>query len=180
MRDSPVTAALARASTPNWSSTQRLCACAAILLLGAIPTTLASGDARPTSKSPDTQTARSTSINDKSKLHLIQVIGNTLIEEGDTEGTLKGRVKIRLNLEAERISATSRFAMYLPGGDLLGHASGKATAGKGGWESFGGAMWIDHGTGRYAHASGSGKMYGALNRHTYVLVVQVQGTARGL
>jgi hypothetical protein len=172
MRDSQVTGALARASTPRWS---RLCACVAILLLGAIATTPASVAARTTSKSPDARTARSTSINDKSKLHLIQVIGNTLIEEGDTEGTLKGRVKIRLNLEAERNSATSHFAMYLPGGDLLGHASGKATTGKEGWESFGGAMWIDHGTGRYAHASGSGKMYGAFNRHSHVLIVQAIG-----
>ncbi len=70
--------------------------------------------------------------------------------------------------------------MYLPGGDLFGHANGKATTPKEGWESFGGKMWIDHGTGRYAHASGSGTMYGALDRHTYVLVVHVTGQARGL
>jgi hypothetical protein len=108
------------------------------------------------------------------------VIGNTLIEEGNAEGTLKGRVKIDLDLEVERDSATSQFAIYLPGGDLLGHANGKATIGKEGWESFGGEMQIDHGTGRYAHASGSGKMYGALSRRTYILIVQVIGTARGL
>lgn len=159
--------------------THRLCACAA-LLFGAILATPAPGTARATSKSPDARTARSISINDKSRLHRVRAIGNTLIEEGNTEGTLKGRVKIRLDLEAERNSATSQFAIYLPGGDLLGHATGKATTGKEGWESFGGKMWIDHGTGRYTHASGSGKMYGALNRHTYVLIVQVTGTAHGL
>jgi hypothetical protein len=126
------------------------------------------------------RTAHSISINDKSKLHRVQVIGNTLIEEGNAGGTLTGRVRIRLNIEAEGSSATSRFTMYLPGGDLFGHASGKATPGKEGWESFGGAMWIDHGTGRYAHASGTGKMYGALNRHTDVLIVQVTGHAHGL
>jgi hypothetical protein len=154
-------------------------ACAA-LLFGAILATPAPGAARATSKPPDARTARSISINDKSRLHRVRAIGNTLIEEGNTEGTLKGRVKIRLNLEAERDSATSQFAMYLPGGDLLGHASGRANAGKEGWESFGGQMWIDHGTGRYAHTSGSGKLYGALNRRTYVLIVQVMGSAHGL
>jgi hypothetical protein len=113
-------------------------------------------------------------------LHRVHVIGNTLIEEGKAKGTLKGRVKIRLTLEVERRSATSRLTMYLRGGDLLGHASGRATTGKEGWESFGGEMWIDHGTGRYAHASGSGQMYGALNRNSDVLIVQVTGRARGL
>jgi hypothetical protein len=172
--------ARARASTFSWSSAfRRLCTCVAVLL-GAFPATLASGTPYVKSKSPDARTARSISIDDKSKLHRVQVIGNTLIEEGNAEGTLKGRVKIRLNLEAERSSATSHFAMYLSGGDLLGHANGKATAGKEGWESFGGEMWIDDGTGRYAHASGSGKMYGAINRHTDVLIVQVTGHAQGL
>jgi hypothetical protein len=128
---------------------------------------------------PGAEAPRSVSINDKSTLHRVKTIGNTLIEEGNAEGTLKGRVKISLNLE-EVGSATSHFVMYLSGGDILGHANGKATTPKGGWESFGGKMWIDHGTGRYAHASGSGKLYGALNRHTYVLIVQVTGNARGL
>jgi hypothetical protein len=151
-----------------------LCACTAIFF-GAIPTMAPPGAARAASKSPDARAAHWTSINDKSTLHRVRAIGNTLVEEGNAEGTLKGRVNIRIDLEAERASATSRFAMYLSGGNLFGHASGKATTGKEGWESFGGKMWIDHGTGRYAHASGSGKMYGALNRRTYVLVVQVIG-----
>lgn len=157
---------------------RRLWACAA-MLFGVIPATLAPSAALAASKSPGAHAARSTSISDKSTLHRVKAIGNTLIEEGNAVGTLKGRVKISLDLE-EVGSATSHFVMYLPGGNLLGHANGKATTPKGGWESFGGKMWIDHGTGRYAHASGSGKLYGALNRHTGVLVVQVTGSASGL
>jgi hypothetical protein len=168
----------ARASA-LWSGTRRLGTCAAVLL-GTIPVAPASGAQHATPRSLGAIAARSTSINDKSTLHRVQAIGNTLIEEGNTEGTLRGRVRIRLNLEAESSSATSHFAMYLSGGDLLGHANGRATIGKGGWESFGGEMWIDRGTGRYAHASGSGRLYGALNRRNDVLVVQVIGRARGL
>lgn len=156
---------------------RRLCACTAILL-SMIPATLAPDAARATSKSPGAGAARSMSINDKSTLHRVKAIGNTLIEEGNAEGTLKGRVTISLDLE-EVGSATSHFTLYLSGGDLFGYASGRATTPKGGWESFGGKMSIDHGTGRYAHASGSGKLYGALNRHTYVLDVQVTGHASG-
>jgi hypothetical protein len=144
-----------------------------------ISATASSSTAYAAPNSPNA-TASSTSINDKSTLHRIHVIGNTLIEEGEAEGTFKGRVKISVDVEPERSSATSQFALYLPGGDLLGHASGKASTGKEGWASFGGEMWIDHGTGRYAHASGSGKMYGALNRRTDILVVQVTGRVRGL
>jgi hypothetical protein len=165
MTHGAATAARPRPCALSWSRARRLCACTAILF-GAIPAMSA-------------MAARSTSINDKSTLHRVKTIGNTLIEEGNAEGTLKGRVKLSLDLEEVR-SATSHFVMYLQGGDLLGHATGKATIPKGYWESFGGNMWIDHGTGRYAHASGSGKMYGVLNRRTYVLIVQVTGRTRGL
>jgi hypothetical protein len=124
--------------------------------------------------------ARVTPVSDHARLHGVGAYGNTLIEEGRVEGTLQGRVKVRLNIEVENRTATSRFTFYLRGGNLVGHASGKATTGEEGWESFGGEMWLDHGTGRYAHASGSGRMYGALNRNTDVLIVQVVGRARGL
>jgi hypothetical protein len=178
MTHSPATVARSRPSALSWSRARRLCACTAILF-GAIPAMSAPGAIGAASKSPGAMAARSTSISDKSTLHRVKTIGNTLIEEGNAEGTLKGRVKISLDLE-EVGSATSHFVMYLPGGNLLGHANGKAATPKEDWESFGGNMWIDHGTGRYAHVSGSGKMYGALNRHTYVFVVQVTGRVRGL
>jgi hypothetical protein len=178
MTHSPATAVRPQPSALSWSSARRLSAYTAILF-GAIPAMSALGAMGAASKSPDAMAARSTSISDKSTLHRVKTIGSTLIEEGNAEGTLKGRVRISLDLE-EAGSATSHFVMYLQGGDLLGHANGKATTPKGYWQSFGGNMWIDHGTGRYAHASGSGKMYGALNRRTYVLIVQVAGRTRGL
>lgn len=148
----------------------------AAILLGAILMTPATSTARTPGKSA----AHSTPIKDKATLHLVHSIGNTLIEQGNAKGTLKGHVKIRLHLDVGGNTATSHFIMYLPGGHLLGHASGRATMGKHGWESFSGTMKLDHGTGRYTHASGSGKMYGALNRRTDALIVQVIGHARGL
>lgn len=178
MTHSPLTAVRARAPILSRSNAQLPCTCAAILL-SATAATPALGNVHTTSKAQRAQATRSTSVNDKSTLHRVKVIGNTLIEEGNAEGTLKGRVKISLYL-GEVGSTTSHIVMYLPGGDLFGHANGKATTPKEDWESFGGKMWIDHGTGRYAHASGSGTMYGALNRHTYALVVHVTGQARGL
>jgi len=114
-------------------------------------------------------------VKDKSKLHLIKAVGETLIEEGAASGTLPGRVRIQLNLNVEELTATSRFTLYVHGGTLTGQAAGKATSGHGGWESFSGKMTLSHGTGRYAHASGVGKMYGALYRRNDTLEVQTTG-----
>lgn len=119
-------------------------------------------------------------VRDHAQLHRTSAYGNTYVEEGRVQGTLTGRVRVRLNIDIGTRSAASRFAFLLSAGNVLGHASGKATTGKEGWESFAGEMWIDHGTGRYSHVHGSGKMYGALNRDSGVLVVQVIGRASGL
>jgi hypothetical protein len=115
------------------------------------------------------------SVHDSSELHLVHAVGNTLIEEGRARGTLPGTVRIRLNIDVERGTASSRFTIYTRGGSLSGYAQGEAHPGRGGWESFSGTTRLEHGTGRYAHASGTGKMYGALYRRNDRLIVQTIG-----
>jgi hypothetical protein len=83
-----------------------------------------------------------------------------------------------LNINVEAETATSGFTLYPRGGSVTGHAAGKATSGQGGWESFSGTYRLDRGTGRYAHASGSGNMYGALYRRNDRLIVQTIGHMR--
>jgi hypothetical protein len=131
-----------------------------------------------TSDPPSARSARVISVRDSSELHLVRAIGETLLEEGKTTGTLPGTVRTRIDLNAGAGTATSRFTFYLTGGSLTGRASGVANSGQGGWESFAGTMWLDRGTGRYAHASGSGKMYGALYRRNDRLKVQAIGRLR--
>jgi hypothetical protein len=118
------------------------------------------------------------SVRDNSELHLVRAIGNTLIEEGRATGTLPGSARIRLNIDVESGTATSRFTIYTHGGSLSGSARGEAHPGRGGWESFSGTTRLEHGTGRYAHASGTGKMYGALYRRNDRLIVQTIGRLR--
>jgi hypothetical protein len=128
-----------------------------------------------TPRSPAASAARVISAGDSSELHLIKAVGETSTEEGKVTGTLPGSALARLHIDAAAGNATSSFTFHLRSGAVSGHASGRATTGQGGWESFSGRMVLNHGTGRYAHASGSGTMYGALNRRNDRLKVQVVG-----
>jgi hypothetical protein len=122
--------------------------------------------------------ASTVSVSDRAELHLVSASGNTLIEEGRTTGTLLGAARVSLTLELERGSAKSEFTLYVRGGSLRGEAHGKASSGGGGWESFGGTMSFAGGSGRYAHAAGSGKLYGAIDRASEDDRLQVQVIAR--
>jgi hypothetical protein len=119
--------------------------------------------------------ARVMSVRDKAELHRVRAVGETLIEEGRTSGTLPGTAKIRIDINAANGTATAQWSFYLQGGTLRGHSSGTSRGGHGGWESFSGKVWLERGSGRYAHASGTGTMYGAINRRTGRLIVQEFG-----
>jgi hypothetical protein len=60
------------------------------------------------------------------------------------------------------------------GGSIIGqglatpHSSGR-------YSSFAGSLSVSHGSGRYIHAHGTGKLYGVLNRRTDQLTVQTVG-----
>jgi hypothetical protein len=127
------------------------------------------------SRDPAASQSKVISVHDSSELHLIKAVGETLIEEGTVSGNLPGSVRTQVNINAAAGRAASSFTFHFKDGSLTGHANGKATSGSGGWESFSGTMKLEHGTGSYAHASGLGKMYGALNRRNDQLKVQAIG-----
>jgi hypothetical protein len=121
---------------------------------------------------PTARAARVFSVNDTGHLHFISESGSELVEEGPATGTLPGKVKVRFYLGA---TVRASFTIYpKTGGSISGHGSG-ALHSTGTYASFGGALAITHGSGRYARAHGSGGMYGAINRHTYALTVQTIG-----
>ncbi len=115
--------------------------------------------------------ARSVRVDDSGHLHLLKAIGPTLLEEGPVSGTLPGQARVRLVIGP---SVTASFSIRLQGGTIYGrggatlHSSGRYT-------SFGGWLTVSHGTGRYAHAHGSGRLYGVIDRHTDALQVQTTG-----
>ena len=115
--------------------------------------------------------ARALSVNDTGHLHLRKAYGSVLQEEGYASGTLPGRAQVRLvvgsSVSATFSIRTSRGTIYGRGKASL-HSSGR-------YASFGGTLSVSHGSGRYAHAHGSGKLYGVIDRKTDAATVQTIG-----
>lgn len=118
--------------------------------------------------------ARSVGVNDTGRLHLLKAFGSTLLEEGHATGTLPGQTRVRLTVGG---SVSASFSIRAAGGTIYG--SGGATLHSSGrYASFGGWLRVSRGSGRYAHARGSGRLYGAIDRRTDALTVQTVGTLR--
>jgi hypothetical protein len=118
------------------------------------------------------RTARMLSVKDEGHLHLVRESGSELLEEGTVSGTLPGTVKVRFNVGAV---ITAQFTIYARGGgSIAGHGSGSLRS-TSRYSTFGGSLSVTSGTGRFAHARGSGGLYGAIDRRTYALTVQTIG-----
>jgi hypothetical protein len=127
--------------------------------------------AHPIKRSPTGHAAHTLNVNDTAHLHLLRSSGSLLFEEGSTSGGISGQMKANLNVGA---TFSGSFTIYTSAGTLKGH--GTATPhGSGRYESFSGSMVIKGGTGRYAHARGSGGLFGTFDRRTYAFVIQTTG-----
>jgi hypothetical protein len=118
------------------------------------------------------QDTRALSVNDTGHLHLLKAFGSTLLEEGAAAGTLPGLAKVRLLVGSTVIASftiQTKYGTIYGSGRAALHSSGR-------YASFGGSLSVSHGTGSYAHAHGSGKLYGAIDRRTSSLTVQTVGT----
>jgi hypothetical protein len=106
-------------------------------------------------------------------LRYVRSSGSTLIEEGPVSGGgISGRMTAHLNVGA---TFTGSFTFFTHSGELKGRGSARPH-GSGRYESFSGTDTITGGTGRYAHASGHGAMYGTFDRKTYDVTIQTRGT----
>jgi hypothetical protein len=125
--------------------------------------------------SPRGHAARTISVSDTGHLHLANAnsASETLIEEGKATGSLPGSVRASLTIGTSTVRVG--FTIYLHGGTITGHGTASFNAGKGEYASFGGSISVNHGGGRYAHASGTGRVYGSINRNTDNATVQVIG-----
>jgi hypothetical protein len=147
---------------------------------GAMATCAAARNAleRPTAGLPQAQLAKVSSLKLAAKLHLVEAIGETLVEAGTATGTLPGSARVRININAATDRATATFTLSLRGGSISGRAAGEAHEGKGSRESFSGLLVSSHGTGRYAHTTVTGTIYGAVERRDDKAEVQVIGSLR--
>jgi hypothetical protein len=117
--------------------------------------------------------AKVLAVNDKAALHFVAENGSQTTEEGTATGTLPGTVRAQLTLGT---TVLIRFTLYLRGGSISGQATAKLNPGKGAYASFGGSLHVTHGSGHYRHVSGSGGLYGTINRNqSNAATVQVVG-----
>lgn len=122
---------------------------------------------------PVARAAGKLEVRDESHMHLVHESGSLLLEEGAATGTLPGSVKVRFDVGA---TVTAYFTIYAHGGgSITGHGKGQLHS-TGAYATFGGTLWVTGGSGRFAHAHGTGGLYGAINRHTDALTVQTIGT----
>jgi hypothetical protein len=143
--------------------------CASVL---AIAASAAMGEART---APRASAAASASVKDEGKLHLIKSSGSTLYDEGNAHGTLPGKVKIRFRYDGNP-QVSAQITIYAHGGSILADGSARLSNPSSQAPSFKGTIAIGSGSGRYARAHGSGRLYGVFYRRSYAITVQTEGT----
>lgn len=152
------------------------------LALGApIVTVPASFASRPRSRAspPAAAIARTISLNETGHLRLISKHNFTLNERGSASGTFAGTIYVTLTaVSSSRV--TVAVNIQLPGGSISGSGSGSYRR-LGSTASFYGSMSFRSGTGRYAHAHGSGLSFGGTiqESHGDAITVYVKGKVSG-
>jgi hypothetical protein len=149
----------------------RLAGACAALALTAVSANVASVAAQIPARPIAARAARTVSVNDTGHLKRLHASGEIFIEEGTISGTLPGTAQVRLDV-GEQITAT--FTIRVDRRDSI-TGTGRATpTSSARYTSFAGTLTVTGGTGRYAHAHGTGKLYGALERKSDNLSVQTR------
>jgi hypothetical protein len=151
------------------ATTRTLTALAAGATVLALSATLAAQAAPPRA-----QTAHTLSIKDEAHLHYVHSSGSTLSDEGNATGTIPGKVRINFTYNGNP-NVSAQFTIYAKSGSLKVRAGGKLSSPTNPTPSFSGALSVTGGSGRYAHAHGTGHLYGVYYRHTYAMLVQTEG-----
>ena len=116
--------------------------------------------------------ARAMQATDTADLRYVSASGSLLLEEGRAAGTLPGSMRVHFEVGA---TFSGSFTIHTAAGSITGHGAA-VPHGSGVYESFSGSLTVTGGSGRYAHAHGSARLYGTFNRNTYALLVQTVGT----
>ena len=157
-----------------WVSTRRtvragLLALVSLSLAGACGacTSLAAGPARA---------AGTFTLNENGNLHLSSKRGFTLNEHGAASGTVGGTISVQLTIVSSS-RVTARVNIYPSGGSISGYATAAYHRGTTA-ATFSGTMSVTGGSGRYAHAHGSGLGFtGTIQRSNDAITVHVTGHA---
>jgi hypothetical protein len=157
-----------------WSSKLIAGLLGCVLVLASI-VPAAAGSPRESSK-PIGLVARTFTLSEKSRLHLVSHQGTQILNErGVSSGTLSGPLKVTLRIYYT--TATLTFTAYPKGGTFSGRGEGSYYV-EGHVGHFNGTTMVTNGTGSYAHAAGSLHATGVILRQHYELLFTVAGTMK--
>ena len=150
-----------------------------VLLLALALTTLAiaaqawSGDAPAwgTLARRAARSAHALGVRDEGHLHFIRSSGSQLIDEGPATGTLPGKVRVHFTYDGNP-TVIAQFTIFSARGSVSGRAQGRLSNPTSLTPSFRGSLTIISGSGRYAHVTGQGELFGVYFRRNYGLTVQ--------
>ncbi len=121
--------------------------------------------------------ARALEVNDEGKLHYVTDSATAIVDEGRASGTIPGTARVNFTYNGSP-DVSAQFTIRGAGGSISGRARAKLSNPNSLTPSFRGALSITGGSGRYAHADGSGELFGVFHRHGYGLIVQAIGKLR--
>lgn len=113
-------------------------------------------------------------VRDEGSLHFISDEATQIVDEGGLSGTLPGSGRVDFAYNGSP-NVTARFTIHTRGGTVDGTAKCRLNNPNSPTPSFRGALAIVGGSGRYAHARGSGELFGVFHRRGYGLIVQAIG-----
>ncbi len=119
--------------------------------------------------------ARTITLNDSGHLRETSHKGFNLYESGKASGTIGGTVSLHLDVVSTN-RVTAELTVYASGGGSMSGTASGSYRNNGATASFSGSLSITHGTGKYAHARGSGISFsGTIERLHGSVTVRVNG-----
>jgi hypothetical protein len=118
--------------------------------------------------------AHTTNVRDEGSLRFTSDEATSIVDEGSLSGTLPGSGRVYFTYNGSP-NVSARFTIHTAGGTIDGTAKCRLNNPNSPTPSFRGALQIVGGSGRYAHARGSGELFGVFHRRGYGLVVQAIG-----
>jgi len=143
-----------------------------------LATVACSGALATASTSPHpAHAARSLSVTDEGTVHFLKSSGSSITDEGPAKGTIPGKVRIRFTYDGNP-TVNAQITIVGHAGNVYAHGIGHLSSPTSPSPSFKGTLAITGGSRRYAHAHGSGQMFGVFYRRSYAMTVQTKGTLR--
>ncbi len=122
-------------------------------------------------------TARSLSVKDEGTVRFLRSSGSTITDEGPASGTIPGKVRIRFTYTGSP-TVNAQITIFGHAGNIYAYGVGRLSSPVSATPSFKGTLTITGGSARYAHAHGSGELFGVFYRRSYGMIVQTKGTLR--